>query len=73
MAGISISALTNQGLFTQAQDVKNVTEEKTAEENETLQNYIQQIYISFRTLKVKIIVPSTETTHTSTAITFTYH
>ena len=43
LAGISISALTNQGLFTQAQNAKNLTEEKTAEENETLANYLEQI------------------------------
>ena len=43
LAGISISALTNQGLFTQAQNAKNLTEEKTAEENEILANYLEQI------------------------------
>ena len=46
MAGISISALTNQGLFTQAQNAKNLTEEKTAEEKETLTNYEEQIGIA---------------------------
>ena len=29
LAAISIQALTNQGLFTQAQNAKNLTEEKT--------------------------------------------
>ena len=43
LAGISISALTNQGLFTQAQNAKNLTEEKTAEENEILTNYLEQM------------------------------
>ncbi len=43
LAGISISALTNQGLFTQAQNAKNLTEEKTAEENEILKNYLEQM------------------------------
>ena len=43
LAGISISALTNQGLFTQAQNAKNLTEEKTAEENEILTNYLDQM------------------------------
>lgn len=43
LAGISIAALTNQGLFNQAQNAKNVTEEKTAEEKETLRNYEEQI------------------------------
>ena len=43
LAGISISALTNQGLFTQAQNAKNLTEEKTAEENAILANYLEQM------------------------------
>lgn len=43
LAGISISALTNQGLFKQAQNAKNLTEEKTAEENEILTNYLEQM------------------------------
>ena len=43
LAGISISVLTNQGLFTQAQNAKNLTEEKTAEENEILKNYLEQM------------------------------
>lgn len=43
LAGISISALTNQGLFKQAQNAKNLTEEKTAEENEILKNYLEQM------------------------------
>ena len=72
LAGISISALTNQGLFTKAQNAKDLTEEKTAEENETLTNYLEQMDIITGTLKIKSVAPSTETTHTATAITFTW-
>ena len=43
LAGISISALTNQGLFKQAQNAKNLTEEKTIEESAILTNYLEQI------------------------------
>ena len=43
LAGISISALTNQGLFKQAQNAKDLTEQKTAEENAILANYLEQI------------------------------
>ena len=43
LAGISIAALTNQGLFKQAQNAKNVTEEKAAEENEILRQYEETI------------------------------
>ena len=43
LAGISISALTNQGVFKQAQNAKNLTEEKTAEENAILANYLEQM------------------------------
>ncbi len=43
LAAISIQALTNQGLFTQAQNAKNLTEEKAAEENAILTNYLEQM------------------------------
>ena len=43
LAGISILALTNQRLFTQKQNVKNLIEKKTAEENAILANYLEQI------------------------------
>ena len=43
MAAISIQALTNQGLFKQAQNARNLTEEKTAEENAILTNYLEQM------------------------------
>ena len=43
LAGISIRAITNTGLFKQAQNAKNLTEEKTAEENAILTNYLEQM------------------------------
>ena len=43
LAGISILALTNQGIFAQAQNAKKLTEEKTAEENAILTNYLEQM------------------------------
>ena len=46
LAGISIQALTNQGLFAQAQNAKNLTEQKTAEESATLREYEEQIGIA---------------------------
>ena len=46
LAGITISTLTNTGLFKQAQKAKNVTEEKTAEEKVTLDNYEEQLGIA---------------------------
>ena len=41
LASISIQALTNQGLFKQAQNAKNLTEEKTSEESAKLYEYEQ--------------------------------
>ncbi len=43
LAGISIAALTNQGLFGQANRAKDLTAQKAAEENETLENYLAQM------------------------------
>ena len=43
LAGISISTLTNQGLFRKADEAKTRTEEKTIEENEILQTYTGEI------------------------------
>ena len=43
LAGISIAALTNQGLFGQANRSKDLTAQKAAEENETLENYLAQM------------------------------
>ena len=39
LAGISIAALSEQGLFGKAKEAKEKTELKTEEENTTLQNY----------------------------------
>ncbi len=76
LAGISISALTNQGLFTQAQNAKNLTEEKTAEENAILANYLEQIEAITGGIKEEIklnsVTVSESTTHTATEITFTW-
>ena len=41
LAAISIQALTNQGIFAQAQNAKNLTEEKTSEESAKLYEYEQ--------------------------------
>ena len=46
LAAISIQALTNQGLFKQAQNAKNLTEEKTAEEKAILDSYEEQLGIA---------------------------
>ena len=43
LAGISIGALTNQGLFTRAQDAKNETEKATQNEVNTLNSYTDDI------------------------------
>ena len=39
LAGIAISSLTQTGLFSKAQEAKQKTEEKTEEENTTLNEY----------------------------------
>ena len=46
LAGISISALTNQGLFARAKEAKEKTEQKTAEESATLREYEEQIGVA---------------------------
>ena len=46
LVGIAIQALTNTGLFKQAQNVKNETQEKAKEEKETLDSYEEQIGIA---------------------------
>ena len=43
LAGISISALTNQGLFGKAQQAKQEAENAQREENEILANYLEQM------------------------------
>ena len=44
LAGISISALTNQGLFEKATEAKQKSENAQKDENEKIGNYIAQIY-----------------------------
>ena len=43
LAGISITALTNQGLFAQAQEAKKRTENAQKQESEMLEDYLAQI------------------------------
>lgn len=43
LAGISIGALTNQGLFTNAQKAKNETEKATKNELNTLNSYTDEM------------------------------
>ena len=43
LATISIQSLTSTGLFKRAQDAQNLIQEKTAEENEILTNYLEQM------------------------------
>ena len=43
LAGITISSLTNTGIFVRTKEAKNLTQEKTEEENEILTNYLEQI------------------------------
>lgn len=43
LATISIQSLTSTGLFKRAQEAQNLTQEKTAEENEILTNYLEQM------------------------------
>lgn len=45
LAGITISSLTNTGLFGKAKEAKNLTQEKTAEEKVKLNSYEEQIGI----------------------------
>ncbi len=46
LAGISISSLTNQGLFARAKEAKEITEQKTSEESAILREYEEQIGIA---------------------------
>lgn len=39
LAGISIAALSNQGIFTKAKEAKNVSNTAAYEQNDTLDNY----------------------------------
>lgn len=39
LAGISIAALSNQGIFTKAKEAKNVSNDAAYKQNDTLDNY----------------------------------
>ena len=43
LAGISIQAITNTGLFEQVEEAKKKTENAQIEENEILENYYEQM------------------------------
>ena len=43
LAGISIAALTNQGLFEKAKEAKQKTEDAQKNESQTLENYLEQM------------------------------
>ena len=47
LAGISISALTNQGLFAKAQQAKQESENAQREENEILTDYLEQMEVGY--------------------------
>ena len=79
LAGISIQAITNQGLFGRAKEARNKTENVQIEENETLENYLAKINeITGGTSGgnqgggQESAESSTSTTHTPTNLTDTY-
>ena len=43
LAGISIAALSNQGIFTKAKKAKNVSNDAAYKQNDTLDNYEKEI------------------------------
>lgn len=57
LAGISIASLTNSGLFKKAQEAKNVTNNATRNEQNTLNEYETEI---------NKYIPSPENTNTNT-------
>ena len=79
LAGISISALTNQGIFGKAQQAKQEAENAQRNEEAILANYFEQMnVISEKTLGENESVtqvgvePSTATTHTAKIITYNW-
>ena len=54
LAGISISTLTNQGILKKVVDAKKVTEEKTAEEDAILENYLEQMNVMTKGLSSRV-------------------
>ena len=45
LAGISIAALSNQGIFTKAKEAKNVANTAAYEENDTLDAYENEVKV----------------------------
>lgn len=43
LAGISIAALSHQGIFTKAKEAKNVSNDAAYKQNDTLDNYEKEI------------------------------
>lgn len=69
LAGISIQAITNTGLFEQAEKAKKKTENAQIEENEILENYYEQM-TSYGVGKQSSAEETASTTHTAAEITY---
>ena len=69
LAGISIQAITNTGLFEQVEEAKKKTENAQIEENEILENYYEQM-TSYGVGKQSSAEETAATTHTATEITY---
>ena len=69
LAGISIQAITNTGLFEQVKEAKKKTENAQIEENEILENYYEQM-TSYGGGKQSSAEETAATTHTATEITY---
>ena len=69
LAGISIQAITNTGLFEQAEKAKKKTENAQIEENEILENYYEQM-TSYGGGKQSSAEETAATTHTAAEITY---
>ena len=69
LAGISIQAIMNTGLFEQVEEAKKKTENAQIEENEILENYYEQM-TSYGGGKQSSAEETTSTTHTATEITY---
>ena len=69
LAGISIQAITNTGLFEQVEEAKKKTENAQIEENEILENYYEQM-TSYGGGKQSSAEETAATTHTATEITY---
>ena len=69
LAGISIQAITNTGLFEQVEEAKKKTENAQIEEKEILENYYEQM-TSYGGGKQSSAEETAATTHTATEITY---